>query len=237
VSPGAGFVLLDIEGTTTPVDFVYRVLFPDARERVLGFIETWNADPEIARDIASLGEEHGRDVALGHSPPPWDGSAEAAAAYARWLMDQDRKLTPLKSLQGRIWAEGYATGRLRGQVYADVPEALMRWTADSRRVAIFSSGSVLAQKLLFGNTDEGDLTRYLSAYFDTTTGPKGEPDSYRRIATALGEPASAGLFVSDVVAELDAARDAGLATALAVRTPPGPDPHRHRVITSFAELD
>ena len=236
MSPAAGFVLLDIEGTTTPVDFVYRVLFPDARERVLGFLETWKTDPEVARDVASLGEEHGRDVVAGNAPPPWDGSVESAAAYARWLIDQDRKLTPLKSLQGRIWAEGYATGRLRGQVYGDVPEALMRWTADARRVAIFSSGSVLAQKLLFGNTDEGDLTPYLSAYFDTTTGPKGVSDSYRRIAAALGEPASAGLFVSDVVAELDAARDAGFATALAVRTPPGPDPQGHRVVTSFAEL-
>ena len=236
MSASAGFVLLDIEGTTTPVDFVYRVLFPDARERVLGFLETWKADPEIAHEVASLGEEHGRDVVAGHAPPAWDGSTEAAAAYARWLMDQDRKLTPLKSLQGRIWAEGYATGRLRGQVYEDVPAALMRWTAASRRVAIFSSGSVLAQKLLFGNTDEGDLTPYFSAYFDTTTGPKGESDSYRRIASALGEPAGAGLFVSDVVAELDAARDAGFATALAVRTPPGPDPHGHRTVTSFEEL-
>ena len=236
MSGSAGFVLLDIEGTTTPVDFVYRVLFPDARERILGFLETWKADPEVAREVAQLGEQHERDMLAGLSPPPWDGSVESAAAYARWLMDQDRKLTPLKSLQGRIWAEGYATGRLRGQVYGDVPVALMRWTADSRRIAIFSSGSVLAQKLLFGNSDEGDLTPYLSAYFDTTTGPKGESDSYRRIAAALGEPASAGLFVSDVVAELDAAREAGYATALAVRTPPGPDPHGHRVVTSFEEL-
>jgi enolase-phosphatase E1 len=236
VSQPAGFVLLDIEGTTTPVDFVYRVLFPDARERVLGFLETWKADPEVAREVAQLGEQHARDAQAGLSPPPWDGSIESAAAYARWLMDQDRKLTPLKSLQGRIWAEGYATGRLRGQVYDDVPEALMRWTAASRRVAIFSSGSVLAQKLLFGNSDEGDLTPYLSAYFDTTTGPKGESDSYRRIASALGEPPSAGLFVSDVVAELDAAREAGYETALAVRTHPGPDSRGHSIVTSLAEL-
>jgi enolase-phosphatase E1 len=148
-------------------------------------------------------------------------------------MDRDRKLTALKSLQGKIWAEGYAAGRLRGQVYDDVPRALARWTAASRRVAIFSSGSVLAQRLLFGHSDHGDLTAYLSAYFDTTTGPKADQESYRRIAAALGEPERAGLFVSDVVAELDAARAAGLATALAVRVPPGPATAGHRTLTSF----
>jgi enolase-phosphatase E1 len=151
-------------------------------------------------------------------------------------MDQDRKLTALKSLQGRIWAEGYAEGQLRGQVYDDVPPALARWTGAGRRVAIFSSGSVLAQKLIFGHSDHGDLTPLLSAYFDTTTGPKREAESYRRIAAALGAPAAAGLFVSDVVEELDAAREAGLATALAVRTPPGPAGHGHPQVISFDEL-
>jgi enolase-phosphatase E1 len=151
-------------------------------------------------------------------------------------MDQDRKTTALKSLQGRIWAEGYDAGRLCGQVYDDVPPALARWAAAGRRVAIFSSGSVLAQKLLFGHSDHGDLTRFLSGYFDTTTGPKGEAGSYRRIAEALGEPPGAGLFVSDAVAELDAARTAGFATALAVRTPPGPVGHGHREVATFDTL-
>ena len=121
-------------------------------------------------------------------------------------------------------------------MYDDVPPALARWTGAGRRVAIFSSGSVLAQKLIFGHSDHGDLTPFLSAYFDTTTGAKREAESYRRIAAALGAPASAGLFVSDVVAELDAAREAGLATALAVRTPPGPTGHGHPEVTSFDEL-
>jgi enolase-phosphatase E1 len=236
VSPQPPFVLLDVEGTTTPIDFVQRVLFPDARERVLGFLEAHASNGEVARELEALREEHARDEARGEGPPPWDGTAHAAAAYARWLMDRDRKLTALKSLQGKIWAEGYAAGRLRGPVYGDVPRALRRWSAAGRRVAIFSSGSVLAQTLLFAHSDHGDLTGLLAAHFDTTTGAKGEAESYRRIAAALGAPPATGLFVSDVVAELDAARVAGLSTALAVRTPPGPESDRHPRIASFDDL-
>lgn len=230
------FVLLDIEGTTTPVDFVHRVLFPDARERMAGFLEARAADAEVRADVEGLGRQHERDAAAGLGPPAWDGSLAAAAAYARWLIDHDRKLTALKSLQGRIWADGYAAGRLRAPVYDDVPRALARWTAAGRRVAIFSSGSVLAQKLIFGHSDKGDLTPRIAGYFDTTTGAKGDGESYRRIASALAENPAAGLFVSDVVAELDAARAAGYATALAVRTPPCLDPRGHRTIATFDEL-
>ena len=236
MSGAPAFVLLDVEGTTTPVDFVLRVLFPHAHSHVGVFLEMHASDPDVTRDVSGLRDEHARDAAAGQDPPEWDDSAAAAARYARWLMDQDRKLTALKSLQGKIWAEGYSAGRLRGQVYDDVPPAFARWTAAGRRVAIFSSGSVLAQRLLFGHSDHGDLTPFLSGYFDTTTGPKREAESYRRIAAALGEPAGAGLFVSDVVSELDAARQAGLATVLAVRTPPGPTGHGHREVSSFDEL-
>jgi enolase-phosphatase E1 len=236
VSGARAFVLLDVEGTTTPVEFVLRVLFPHAHAHVGAFLEAHASDPEVARDVTGLRDQHGRDAAAGLSPPAWDGSAAAAAPYARWLMDQDRKLTALKSLQGRIWAEGYARGQLRGQVYDDVPPALARWTGAGSRVAIFSSGSVLAQKLIFGHSDHGDLTPFLSAYFDTATGPKREAQSYARIAAALALPAAAGLFVSDVVAELDAAREAGMATALVVRTPPGPAPNGHPQVESFDEL-
>jgi enolase-phosphatase E1 len=228
-----GFVLLDVEGTTTPVDFVFRVLFPYAHEHVGAFLDAQAAQPDVAADIVGLRREYERDRASGRNPPAWD---EGAAAYARWLMDQDRKLTALKSLQGRIWAEGFARGELRGQVYADVPVALRRWSTAGRRVAIFSSGSVLAQRLVFGQSDRGDLTPLLSGYFDTATGAKGEAASYLRIAEALGEPPAAGLFVSDVVAELDAAREAGFATALAVRAPPGPEANGHPRIASFDEL-
>jgi len=231
-----GLVLLDVEGTTTPVDFVVRALFPEARARARDFLEAHAADPEVALDVAGLREEHARDTTAGRRPPDWEESPAAVAAYARWLMDQDRKLTALKSLQGRIWAEAYAAGRLRGQVYDDVPRALERWTRSGRRVAVFSSGSVLAQELLFRHSDHGDLTPFLSAHFDTTTGPKREADSYRAIASALEVTAGAALFVSDVVAELDAAREAGFATALAVRTPPGPAGHPHRTIRSFDDI-
>ena len=233
---GAALVLLDIEGTTTPVDFVVRVLFPDARARVGEFIEAHVADDEVARDLEGLREEQALDESRGHGPPPWDGSTAAAVAYARWLMDQDRKTTALKSLQGRIWAEGYADGRLRGQVYDDVPPALARWTGDGRRVAIFSSGSVLAQELLFRHSDHGDLTPFLTGYFDTTTGPKVAAESYRRIAASLGASPHSSLFVSDVVAELDAAQAAGFATTLAVRAPPGPAGHGHREVATFDAL-
>jgi enolase-phosphatase E1 len=233
VSPATRFVLLDIEGTTTPIDFVLQVLFPYARARVDAFLEAHAEEREVKADLEALQHEHERDRAAGRTPPEW---SEGAAAYARWLMDGDRKLTALKSLQGRIWAEGFGAGELRGQVYPDVPPALRRWSAAGRRAAIFSSGSVLAQKLLFGHSDHGDLTSLLSGYFDTTTGAKGAPDSYRRIAEALGEPTRAGLFVSDVVAELDAARQAGLATALAVRVPPGPAASGHLRIVSLDEL-
>jgi enolase-phosphatase E1 len=236
VSDASGFVLLDVEGTTTPVEFVLQVLFPHAHAQVGAFLDAHASDPDVARDVAGLRDAHARDVAAGLHPPAWEDSPAGAAAYARWLMDQDRKLTALKSLQGRIWAEGYAQGRLRGQVYDDVPRALARWTRSGRRVAIFSSGSVLAQKLIFGHSDHGDLTPFLSAYFDTTAGAKRQAESYRRIAVALGSPPGAGLFVSDAVPELDAAREAGFVTALAVRTPGAPSGHGHRQVASFDEL-
>lgn len=233
MSASPRLVLLDIEGTTTPIDFVLRVLFPYARARVAAFLESHLSQPDVIADVAGLRAEHARDVAAGRKPPPW---ANGAAAYARWLMDEDRKLTALKALQGRIWEGGFASGELRGQVYPDVPAALRRWTAAGRTVAIFSSGSVLAQKLLFAHSDQGDLTPLLSGYFDTTTGAKGDAASYRKIAQALGASPNAGLFVSDVVAELDAARSAGFATALSVRNPPGPAANGHGSVASFDEL-
>jgi len=233
VSASQRLVLLDIEGTTTPIDFVFSVLFPYARARVAAFLESHASQPDVIADVSGLRAEHVRDVAAGRRPPAW---TDGAAAYARWLMDADRKLTPLKALQGRIWEGGFASGELRGQVYPDVPAALRRWTAGGRKVAIFSSGSVLAQKQLFGHSDHGDLTPMLSGYFDTTTGAKADAASYRKIAQALGESPDAGLFVSDVVAELDAARDAGFTTALSVRNPPGPAANGHREVASFDEL-
>jgi len=237
--PDIRALLLDVEGTTTPLDFVTRVLFPDARAHVRDFLGRRAGETPVQADLALLRSEHEADARGGQSPPPWpDGPGQArlegAVAYVHWLMDRDRKSTGLKSLQGKVWEEGYRAGRLRGQVYADVPRAFARWRAHGRDVAIFSSGSVLAQKLIFSRSDAGDLSPWIRAYFDTTTGPKRESESYRKIAAALGLDPAAVLFLSDVAAELDAAREATMATALCVREGPTP-PASHPVIRSFDE--
>lgn len=237
-APGARVLLLDVEGTTTSVSFVYDVLFPFARAHLAGgrAALAGTARPE---DVALLREERRTEREAG--APPWAaGSVEqeldSAAAYALWLMDRDRKSTALKSLQGRIWEGGYGSGALRAHVYPDVRPAFERCRARGRTLAIFSSGSVLAQRLLFAHTAEGDLTPLLEACFDTTTGPKREKESYRRIAEVLQVPPSEVLFVSDVAEELDAARAAGMRTALCVRAA-GPAPESgHPVLRSFDEL-
>jgi enolase-phosphatase E1 len=152
-------------------------------------------------------------------------------------MDRDRKSTGLKSLQGKIWEEGYGSGELKGEVYPDVPPALERWRREGIDIAIFSSGSVQAQRSLFTNSSAGNLTRLILAYFDTTTGPKTAPMSYARIAAALERSPSEVLFLSDVVAELDAALTAGMRTALCVRGQgSAPPAGAHPVIRTFDEL-
>jgi enolase-phosphatase E1 len=152
-------------------------------------------------------------------------------------MDQDRKSTGLKSLQGKIWAEGYQSGELKGEVYPDVLPALERWRDQGIDIAIFSSGSIQAQQSLFGNSVAGDLTRFIQAYFDTTTGPKKESESYARIAAALERSPSEVLFVSDIEAELDAAVKAGMRTALCVREPGSVSKAGvHRVVRNFDDI-
>jgi enolase-phosphatase E1 len=227
-------VLLDIEGTTTPITFVTDVLFPYARERVLDFLRRRGEEAAVREDRRRLREEHAADARAGASPPPGTGDVASEVAYVHWLMDRDRKSTGLKALQGRIWEEGYARGDLRGDVYADVPPAFERWRRQGRAIAIFSSGSVLAQRLLFRHTPLGDLTPFLAAHFDTTTGGKREADSYRRIATLLSHAPHEVLFVSDVAAELDAARAAGMGTALCWREPAPAPPSEHPVVMTFA---
>jgi enolase-phosphatase E1 len=220
-------VLLDIEGTTTPVAFVYEVLFPFARA---------HAREHLRReDLSALKREHEVDEAKGLEPPAWSDEPEA---YVHWLMDRDRKSTALKNLQGKIWLEGYKSGMLRGEVFPDVPPALERWRRHGLDVRIFSSGSVLAQRLLFSSTPAGDLTMLLNGFFDTTTGPKTEAASYSRIAAAFGCAPPEILFVSDVSRELDAARQAGMQTALCLRPGNSTQPaHGHRTIASFDELN
>jgi enolase-phosphatase E1 len=214
---GIRAVLLDVEGTTTPVTFVTEVLFPHARSGMRAHLEARGAEPAVKAQVDALRDEHARDEREGLGPPPWSGALDAVVGYVGFLMDRDRKSTPLKALQGQVWEGGYRSGALRGEVYPDVPPALARWQRQGRQVAIFSSGSVLAQALLFGTTPHGDLTHFIAAHFDTSTGPKREAESYRRIAQALECEPPEVLFLSDVVAELDAARRAGCRTALCVR--------------------
>jgi len=237
----AHIVLLDIEGTTTPIDFVYNVLFAYARKRMKTFLSAHLLDGDVQADIDQLIEENGRDAAQKLAPPLIQTHSDAArlatvAAYAEWLMDQDRKSTPLKSLQGRIWEAGYRAGELRSQLFDDVPPAFERWRDERRDICIYSSGSQLAQKLLFSHTEAGDLTRFIRDYFDTRVGAKRETASYRHIAAALDCQPADLLFISDVVAELDAARAAGLQTRLCIRpgNPPQP-PSSHAVIHTFDE--
>lgn len=230
-------LLLDIEGTTTPVSFVYETLFPYARARLRDFLEANREREDVIADIRALGVEHEAEQAEGASLPAWRGDLDSAVAYLTHLMDRDRKSTALKSVQGKIWEDGYRRGELRGLVYDDVPRAFERWQSEGRQIAIFSSGSVLAQQLIFAHTNHGDLTPFLSGYFDTTTGPKREAESYRRIAAALGFEPPEILFCSDVVAELDAAQAAGMQTALCVREGEAPDQSSHPIITSFDELE
>ena len=245
------FVLLDIEGTTTPIAFVHDVLFPFARVRVRAYLEeTAASDPEIRQIVEDLRAERPASgfplPASGFQLPAGNlelgagsGKLEAdVVSYVYWLMDRDRKSGPLKSLQGRIWQQGYATGALKGEVYPDVPEAFARWTAAGVRIGIYSSGSVLAQKLLFANSTAGDLSRFISGYFDTAVGAKKEAISYRRIVEALGITASRVLFVSDVATELDAAREAGVRTVLCVRpTTQPPAAIVHGTVQSLAEIE
>jgi enolase-phosphatase E1 len=222
---GIRAVLLDIEGTTSSVQFVYEVLFPFARRELTDFLRRRWGDPDVA---------HACEMMPGNNATP-----ESVAAEAIRLMDGDVKATGLKELQGLIWQEGYAAGRLTSHVYPDVPPALRRWTEQGLDLRIFSSGSVAAQKVFFAHTDAGDLLPLFHGHYDTTTGPKREAESYRRIAADMKLPTTEILFLSDVVQELDAAVEAGMRTRLVVR--PGNSPvtagHAHPVATDFGQID
>ena len=229
-SLGVGAVVLDIEGTTTPILFVYDVLFPYARTNLREFLTTHGPSGLLAEVDRQLREEHAADVARGDAPPPLpadvsSGNATDLEPYALWLMDRDRKSPGLKLLQGLIWQRGFSDGTLRGEVFPDVAPALQRWRDESIEVAIYSSGSVLAQRLIFGHTPDGDLTPRISQFFDATIGPKRSADSYRHIASELHRAPDELLFLSDVHAELSAARAAGFKALLCVR-PGNPEPPR-----------
>ena len=213
-------VLTDIEGTTTDIAFVHKVLFPYARDRIGAFVHEHAGDPMVREQLDATAREAGLDA---------NDIPALAATLERWI-DEDRKITPLKALQGLIWAQGYADGDFRGHVYADAAAGLKRWHAAGLRLYVYSSGSVAAQKLIYGHSEYGDLCPLFSGYFDTTTGPKREPGSYARIAQDIGLAAAEIVFLSDVVEELDAARAAGMQTVQLVRAadmPTGAHPIAH----------
>ena len=219
-------LLLDIEGTTTPVEFVYQVLFPYARAHAAEYLARHQDSADCREAVALLRKEH-EVVSPAH-----------VLEHVFSLMDRDKKSPGLKALQGLIWQDGYKSGALRGQVYPDVVPAFERWRARGLDIYIYSSGSVLAQQLLFGSTEAGDLTTFLKGYFDTAVGPKQSPDSYRVIAARMRVPPQGILFVSDVGQELDAARTSGMRTALCVRESGDglPGSASHPVIRSLAEI-
>ena len=233
---GVRAFLLDVEGTTTPIAFVYDVLFPYARQGLAGFLRAQSGEPGVRDAIRRLRDEHRIDLEGNRAPTAWPPNEEVdpALAYLEWLMDADGKSTALKALQGMVWEEGFRKGELQGQVYPDVPMALARWRGQGRSTFIYSSGSVLAQRLIFSRTEAGDLTPLLAGYFDTTTGPKKEAASYGKIAAEIGVDPGAVFFVSDSADEVAAAHVAGLRAARCARD--GEDPPAAAVVRSFDAL-
>lgn len=237
--PALRCVLLDIEGTTSSVSFVYDVMFPFVRRELTRYFQShWQS-----QDFIAAREQIARDA--GHASwSAWSSGANKEAGqqllrdHVLKLMDRDAKVTGLKQLQGLIWDAGFKSGELKAHVYDDVRPALRGWRDSGLDLCIYSSGSIAAQKLFFGHTVAGNLLPLLRGHYDTTTGPKREPASYTAILKDLKLEASQVLFLSDVVAELDAARAAGLHTALVLRpgNAPAPSEQPHREIRSFSEL-
>jgi len=210
-------VLLDIEGTTTSISFVFDVLFPYAAKAIPDFLRSQAARPEVAETITLI-----RKDAL-----PAEGTLDAVAgalAIVQRQMAGDVKATGLKQLQGLVWQHGYENGQIKGQVFSDVPDRFAAWKAVNRPVAIYSSGSRLAQQLLFRHSIAGDLTGGLSGYYDTLSGPKRESASYTAIAKAWGIAPPDIVFCTDQPAEADAARGAGFQTAIIMRPGNAPMP-------------
>ena len=231
-------ILLDIEGTTTPIDFVHKTLFPFAKEKIGEFVEA-NFDA-IQEEIAQLKTEYKKDFAEQIYGRDFRAdSPESIANYLKFLIETDRKSTPLKSLQGKIWQKGYESGELESVMFEDVPSAFERWKREGKTISIYSSGSILAQKLIFKYSNFGDLSSFISNYFDTNTGHKRTGESYVKIAHALNHPPKRVAFFSDITAELDAARFAGMKTALVVRKGNAQIKEQitHPIITNFDETE
>jgi enolase-phosphatase E1 len=219
-------ILTDIEGTTSSISFVHDVLFPFASEHLPDFVREHREAPEVADQLSVVAEKSGVDRS----------DTEGLIRVLQDWIAEDRKEGSLKSLQGMVWAQGYRSGELKGDIYPDAAEYLRRWHERGLALYVYSSGSVQAQKLIFGFSREGDFTPLFSGYFDTAVGGKKQAQSYRNIVAELGVPAEEVLFLSDVEAELSAAEQSGLHTAWLVREGDLPDTDRF-VARNFAEVD
>ncbi len=221
-------IVTDIEGTTSSIDFVKDVLFPYARRHLPAFIVTHADKPEVQHWLHDAAKEAGLVSAT---------QQEMIDLLQRWI-DEDRKATSLKALQGMIWEEGYRNGEYRAHVYPEVARKLQEWKAQGMDLYVYSSGSVAAQKLFFGYSEAGDLSRLFSGHFDTETGAKRDADSYRRIADSIGRPVAEILFLSDITAELDAAQSAGMRTIQIARPPATCQADAsHRCAADFDSID
>lgn len=218
-------ILTDIEGTTSAVSFVFDVLFPFARKHLPGFVRQNAGQPAVAQQLQAVRDQAGEP----------DADVERVIAILLEWIAEDRKATPLKALQGMVWEQGYNAGQLKGHVYPDAVDALKHWYQQGYRLYVYSSGSIQAQQLIFGCSEAGDLSGLFSGYFDTTSGPKREAQSYQTIAQAMDCRAGDILFLSDIVEELDAARAAGMATCGLARD--GGALAGHRQVASFALID
>jgi enolase-phosphatase E1 len=218
-------VLTDIEGTTSAVSFVFDVLFPFAAKHLPDFVRLHATESAVAAQLQAVRAD---------SNEP-DADVERVIGILLDWIAEDRKATPLKALQGMVWEQGYKAGQLKGHVYPDAVEALKRWHQEGYTLYVYSSGSIQAQQLIFGCSEVGDLSGLFSGYFDTTSGPKRDPQSYRNIVAAIGLPAEEIVFLSDIVEELDAAQVAGMPTCGLVRD--GGELVGHSNVASFAVID
>jgi enolase-phosphatase E1 len=238
-------VLLDIEGTTCPVRFVSETLFPYAAARMGAFLEESQSDPAVQALVAQLAqawrvESDPASPSLRQVPSPNSNAITRILPYLHWLIQVDRKLTPLKELQGLVWEEGYKSGALKGPLYPDVAPALRRWRQAGLGLSVYSSGSVKAQQLIYGYSNAGDLRFLFQHWFDTKIGDKRSPESYNQIVTQLNVDPQNVLFLSDAVAELEAASSSGLAVLLCERSdsPKNSLEHHHfSTIHCFDEID
>jgi enolase-phosphatase E1 len=222
------YILTDIEGTTTSISFVHDVLFPYAAAHLPAWVRAHRSEDRVQTALAQVADTVKQENGLETQED------EQIEWLLRWIKE-DRKHSALKAIQGYLWKDGYESGAFTSHVYPDVAPALERWKQRGLKMGVYSSGSVPAQRLLFGYTEVGDLQPYFSDYFDTSVGHKREVSAYRNIQKALGLPPEEILFLSDVPEELDAAQEAGMQTLQLIRPGSAASP-RHSGVESFAEI-